>query len=89
MIEKEPGLIEDEQGRSAVEPGFELREQMCKHGRGEPLVLHQRVHFEAKHVSVGKTVFFGVEQRAIGPGQRIGFQRLPELRHLDERGKPG
>ena len=80
MIKEEPGLVEDQQGRPAVEPGLEFREQVCQHGCREPLFLHQGVHFEAEHVAGCQTVLIGIEQRAIGADERIGFQRLSEFR---------
>ena len=33
-------------------------------------------------------ILIGIEQGAIGPGQRIGLQCLTELRHLDEGHQP-
>ena len=89
MIEEQPGLIEDKQGRPAIESAFQLRKEMCQHRRREPLVLHQRVHFETEDVSVSQTVLIGVEQRAVGSGERIGLKCLPEFRRLDQGRKPG
>src|SRR3546814_7827582 len=56
MIEKDPGLIEDQQGRPPVEPLFEPVEQIGQHRRDDARLPHQRLGLEALHIGDGEVV---------------------------------
>src|SRR3546814_2284584 len=77
MIEKDPGLIEDQQGRPPVEPLFEPVEQIGQHRRDDARLPHQRLGLEALHIGDGEVVLRSIEQLSERAFERIRRERRP------------
>ncbi len=75
MIEKDPGLVEDEQRRPPVEPLFEPVEQIGQHRRDDARLPHQRFGLEALHVGDGEIVLGGIEHPPERAFERIRRER--------------
>jgi hypothetical protein len=87
IVEKDPGFVENEKRRSAVEALLEPMEEIGQHWQDDSLLVHQLLHLETLHVGERETAFGGVEQTAERAIERIGHQRRFERVRLDEDGE--
>ena len=75
IVEREPALVDDEQGRPAVEPIFDAVKQIGQHG-GRGAGADQALGLEGLDLRFAKTLGLRIEQAAPGPGDGVGLQRL-------------
>src|SRR3546814_7591067 len=80
MVEEDPGLVEDQQRRPAVEALLEPVEQIGEHRRDHTRLAEQRLGLEALHVGESEPAFRGIQQPAVGSIERIGLDRSAQRR---------
>jgi hypothetical protein len=85
MVGEDPGLVEDEQGRSPVEACLKAMEEIGEDGRNDAGLAHQSLGLETFHVAERKPLLGRVEQAPVGAVQRIGLQRCPQRIGLEQQ----
>ena len=74
VVEREPALVDDEQGGPAVEPVLDAMEEIGEH-RGRGAGADQAFGLERLNVGLAEPLGLGIEQPALGPAEAIGLQR--------------
>src|SRR3546814_14599465 len=87
-VEDKPALVEDDQGRRAIEPLPDAVKEIGEHGGGrggadEPLGL------ERLHTRVAEAFDLRVEEASPGSADQLWRQRLFELLRLQPDREPG
>ncbi len=78
VIEREPALVDDEQGRPPVEAIANAMEEIGEHG-GRGAGPDQSLDLERLHRCCAEMFGFRIEQPAIGAADAIGPQRLLQV----------
>lgn len=74
IVEREPAFVDDEEGRTPVEPAFDPVEEIGEHG-GRGRRADQAFGLESLNRGVADPLGLGVEQPAPGAFDAIGLQR--------------
>ena len=88
VVEEEPGLIQDQERRPAVESLLQAVEEIGEHRQHRTLLVHELLHLEAERRAQLEPVTVRVEQPAEGAVEGIGMQRLLECVGLQQDGEP-
>ncbi|MNI62245.1 hypothetical protein D3C73_1175540 [compost metagenome] len=88
IIEIDPGFVEDEQGRTTVEPGFQAVDEIAQHRQDKAGRVHQGFGLETQDVGEGQPVFGGVEQSSERTFQRPRRERRFQRLRLQQDGQP-
>ena len=89
MIEEDPRLVEDQQGRPPVEPLLQPVEQIGEHRRDHARLAEQRLGLKALHVGEGQPALGRIEQPAVRPVERKRLDRRAERVGLEQQRQPG
>ena len=83
IVEREPALIDDQQGRASVEPALDTMEQVGEHGRCRA-GADQSFSFEGLDIRLAKPFGLGVQQPAPRASDAIRLQRLLQRGGLEQ-----
>ena len=89
IVEKHPGLVEDQQRRPPVKAFFEPVEQIGQHRQDDACLVHQFFGLEALHIRQRQPVIRGIEQTPERTVERIRLQRRLDRVGLQQHCEPG
>ena len=88
VVERQPALVDDEQGGAAVEAILDAMEQVGEDG-GRSAGPDQAFGLEGLDFGFAKALAFRIEQPAPRSRHRVGLQRLLQRVRLQQHGKAG